>query len=93
MDHDAAQSILHDQTKMKNLTVEAFKAVDKDHSGFLDEKETRDAVDDVCVNLFKCEKWDEEKFTAQWEKLDSNHDNKIDENEFQKLLTWILQSI
>ena len=93
MDHTAAQSILNDDTKMKGLSTEAFKAVDKDSSGSLDKQETRDAIDDVCVNLFKCDKWDNEKFAEHWGRLDTSSDNEIDEKEFGKLLKWILEAI
>ena len=93
MDHDAAKSILNDSTKMKNLSEEAFKAVDKDNSGKLDKQETRAAIDDVCVNLFKCDKWDNEKFAEHWGRLDTTDDNEIDDKEFGKLLKWILEAI
>ena len=86
------KEILRDENKFNVLTELAFKAVDKDGSGFIDQSELEKIMAQICMEM-GAEVPSKEDVQEVLNDLDKDNNKSIDYNEFKNFIRDILEGM
>ena len=79
------KSLLGNTTEFNQLTSDSFDKYDKDKSGYIEQAELKEVINDVASKLNKTTNIDEETVKKALESIDTNQDGKISKEEFTKV--------
>jgi calmodulin len=85
------QALLNDPKALKEISDAAFKKVDTDGSGYIDQKELRALMDEASQGNFP--PVDDKDLAEIYSSLDTNHDGKISVDEFTVLIKSVLEAM
>lgn len=86
------RDILHDDSKLTEVTKAVFDAVDEDHSGHIDKKELKKAMQTVAQEA-GIKAPSEEQVNNALVTLDTDGSGTIDVHEFKELIRQLLEAI
>lgn len=89
---DAIKEILLDDKIMDEIIKTSFKIIDKDNSGGIDMEELEQVMNRICSDIGG-DAPTKEEIEKVFNTLDTDHNNKIDEEEFGLLIRDLLLSM
>ena len=79
------KNLIGDTNKFTSITSSTFDKYDKDKSGYIDQDELKEAINDMAKQLNQTTNVDEDVVKKALETLDTDKDGKISKDEFTKL--------
>ena len=81
----SVKNLLSNKVKFNEMTSDSFDKYDKDKSGYMEEAELKEVINDVAAKLNKATNIDEETVKKVLQTIDTNKDGKISRDEFNAL--------
>ena len=87
---EEVEKILKDDKLLQRVSDSAFKGIDKDNSGLIDEEELEKAMDNIVKDLGE-EKLTKEEFDSLYDEVNTDKKDKINKKEFKVIVKAMLE--